>query len=48
MLWEVLALTGNYPPKIDRVNKSWDRAACIPWRERYGVPEADVVKEEMQ
>ena len=47
MLWEVFALTGNYPPKIDRVDKSCDRTARISGRERYGVPKANVVKEEM-
>jgi len=48
MLWEVFALIGNYPPKIDGVDKSRDRTAGVSWRERYGVPKSNVMKEEMQ
>jgi hypothetical protein len=48
MLWEVFALIGSYPPKIDGVDKSRDRTAGVSWRERYGVPESNVMKEEMQ
>jgi hypothetical protein len=48
MLWEVFALIGNYPPKIDGVDKGRDRTPGVSWRERYGVPKPNVMKEEMQ
>ena len=38
----------NYAPKVDCQNKSRDRATGISLGERYGVPKANVVKEEMQ
>ena len=38
----------DYAPKVDCIDKSRDRATDIsPW-EGYGVPKANVVKEEMQ
>jgi hypothetical protein len=45
---KVVVFRNNYAPKVDRVDKSWDRATGISPGKRYGVPKANVVKEEMQ
>jgi len=45
---KVVVFGDNYAPKVDCVDKSRDRATGISPRERYGVPKANVVKEEMQ
>jgi hypothetical protein len=48
VLQKIVAFAGNYPPKIDCVDESWDRTTGISWGERYGVSKADVVKKEKQ
>ncbi len=45
---EVVVLDDTYTPKVDCIDKSWDRATGISPGERYGVAKANVVKEEIQ
>ena len=45
---EIVVFDNTYAPKVDYVDKSWDRATGISPGERQRVAKADVVKEEMQ